>query len=55
MLSREDVVLTDGHPSMSGNDNDLFEQAENIYGVFDNSRFAGQSYPTDGFGIFDGL
>ena len=44
MLSREDVVLTDGHPSMSGNDNDLFEQAENIYGVFDNSRFAGQSY-----------
>ena len=44
MLSREDVVLTDGHPSLSGNDNNLFDQEENIYGVFDNSRFAGQSY-----------
>lgn len=44
MLSREDVVLTDGHPSFSANDNDMLEQAENIYGVFDNSRFAGQSY-----------
>lgn len=44
MLTREDVVLTDGHPSMTGNDNEMFEQAENIYGVFDNSRFAGQSY-----------
>lgn len=44
MLSREDVVLTDGHPSMTGNDNEMFDQAENIYGVFDNSRFAGQSY-----------
>ncbi|WP_455586264.1 DUF4249 domain-containing protein [Bacteroides sp.] len=44
MLSREDVVLTDGHPTLSGNDSDLFEQAENIYGVFDDSRFSGQSY-----------
>lgn len=44
MLAREDMVLTDGHPTLSGNDNDLFEQAENIYGVFDDNRFAGQSY-----------
>lgn len=44
MLTREDVVLTDGHPSFSANDNEISEQAENIYGVFDNSRFAGQSY-----------
>lgn len=44
MYSREDVVLTDGHPSLSDNDNELSEQTDNIYGVFDNSRFAGQSY-----------
>lgn len=44
MLAREDMVLTDGRPSLSGNDNDMFEQPENIYGVFDDSRFSGQSY-----------
>lgn len=45
MISREDIVLTDGHPSMSEDDNNgLYEYADNIYGVFDDSRFAGQSY-----------
>lgn len=44
MLSREDMVLTDGNPSMSDNDSNMFEQPQNIYGVFDDSRFSGQSY-----------
>lgn len=45
MLPREDVVLTDGHPTTSEDDeNGMFEQAQNTYGVFDDSRFSGQSY-----------
>lgn len=45
MISREDVVLTDGHPTTSeDNENGMFEQAQNTYGVFDDSRFSGQSY-----------
>ncbi len=44
MAVREDMVLTDGHPSISDNDNDMFEQANNIYGVFDDNRIYDQTY-----------
>lgn len=44
-IGREDIVLTDGHPS-TGDDEDsgLFDAAQNIYGVFDDSRFQNSSY-----------
>lgn len=44
MISREDVVLTDGHPSTSDEDTGLFEKEDNIYGIFDDSRFRDDSY-----------
>lgn len=44
MVSREDVVLTDGHPSTSDEDTGLFEKEDNIYGVFDDNRFRDSSY-----------
>lgn len=44
MVSREDVVLTDGHPSTSDENTGLFEKENNIYGIFDDSRFRDGSY-----------
>lgn len=44
IITREDMVLTDGHPSMSDNDNSMFDQPLNIYGIFDDSRISGQTY-----------
>lgn len=44
MVSREDVVLTDGRPSTSGEDSGLFEKEDNIYGIFDDNRFRDGSY-----------
>ena len=44
MISREDVVLTDGRPSTSAEDTGLFEKEDNIYGIFDDSRFRDTSY-----------
>ena len=39
-ISREDVVLTDGQPTNSDDeDNGMFDAVKNIYGVFDDSRF----------------
>lgn len=44
-ISREDIVLTDGQPSTKDDeDNGLFDNAKNIYGVFDDSRFKNTSY-----------
>lgn len=44
-IDREDIVLTDGHPS-SGDDenNSMFDTPQNIYGIFDDSRFRNTSY-----------
>lgn len=44
MISREDVVLTDGRPSTSNEDIALFEKEDNIHGVFDDIRFRDGSY-----------
>lgn len=41
LIVDEDVVLTDGQPSVDENDNDLFVPVYNEYGVFDNSRING--------------
>lgn len=44
-IDREDVVLTDGHPTTEEDeDNGLFDTVKNIYGVFDDSRFRNTSY-----------
>lgn len=44
-ISREDVVLTDGQPTNSDDeDNGMFDTVKNIYGVFDDSRFKNTSY-----------
>lgn len=44
-IGREDVVLTDGQPSTGDDeDNGLFDTPQNIYGVFDDSRFKNSSY-----------
>ena len=44
-ISREDVVLTDGQPTNSDDeDNGMFDTVKNIYGVFDDSRFKDTSY-----------
>ena len=44
-ISREDVVLTDGQPTTSDDeDNGMFDTVKNIYGVFDDSRFKNTSY-----------
>lgn len=44
-ISREDVVLTDGHPVTDDDEtNGMFDTAENIYGIFDDSRFKNQTY-----------
>lgn len=51
MISREDMVLTDGNPSIGDNGNGLSEQADNIHGVFDNNRFKGQSYTMTVYGM----
>lgn len=45
MICREDVVLTDGNPSSSDDeDNGLFESVTNLYGVCDDTRFKNSSY-----------
>ncbi|WP_071147206.1 DUF4249 domain-containing protein [Bacteroides ihuae] len=45
MVTREDVVLTDGHPMTSDDeDNSLFEETRNIYNVFDDGRFTNKEY-----------
>lgn len=44
MISREDVVLTDGRPSTSDEDNSLFKKEDNIHGIFDDNRFRDGSY-----------
>ncbi len=45
MITREDVVLTDGHPTTSDDeDNGLFEEAQNIYSIFDDGRFTNKEY-----------
>lgn len=42
LIIKEDVVLTDGHPSIENDDdNGLLQPVRNIYGVFDNSRIDG--------------
>ncbi len=44
-IDREDVVLTDGHPTTQDDeDNGMFDTVKNIYGVFDDSRFRNTSY-----------
>ncbi|MBD3592187.1 DUF4249 domain-containing protein [Bacteroides sp. GM023] len=44
-ISREDVVLTDGQPTTSDDeDNGMFDTVKNIYGVFDDTRFKDTSY-----------
>lgn len=41
----DDIVLTDGRPSTKDdNDNGIFDNIENTYGVFDDSRFKNSSY-----------
>lgn len=42
-ISREDIVLTDGQPSFS-EDTDLLSPVKNVYGVFDDYRFANKDY-----------
>lgn len=44
MVSREDVVLTDGHPSTLDEDGSLFEKEDNIHGIFDDNRFRDGNY-----------
>jgi hypothetical protein len=41
LIVNEDVVLTDGRPSMEDDDNGLLTPVRNNYGVFDNSRING--------------
>lgn len=44
-ISREDVVLTDGQPTTSDDEeNGMFDTVNNIYGVFDDTRFKDASY-----------
>ena len=44
-IFREDVVLTDGHPqSDAEEENGMFDNASNVYGVFDDSRFESSPY-----------
>ena len=43
--AHDDIVLTDGHPSTGDDDdNGIFDNIENKYGVFDGSRFKNSSY-----------
>lgn len=44
MNSNEDIVLTDGRPGNSNSDGEIFEQTDNIYGVFDDTRFTNSEY-----------
>lgn len=45
IMNQEDVVLTDGQPTTNADaDNGLFDVVENIYNVFDDSRFTNTSY-----------
>lgn len=41
LIVDEDLVLTDGQPSVSDNNNDIYTPVYNEYGVFDNSRING--------------
>ncbi len=41
LIVDEDIVLTDGQPSVNDDDNDVFNPIYNEYGVFDNSRING--------------
>ena len=48
-ISREDIVLTDGQPTNSDDeDNGMFDTVKNIYGVFDDSRFQKYILHNDG-------
>ena len=40
--NNEDVILTDGNPSIGNDDNDVFDKVINYYNVFDDNRFSGQ-------------
>lgn len=46
IVNKEDVVLTDGNPGYADDNDfsDLFGQAQNIYSVFDDSRFKNSEY-----------
>lgn len=45
IVSREDVVLTDGAPTSNDEEsNGLFDKARNIYAVFDDARFRDNAY-----------
>lgn len=41
LITNEDVVLTDGQPSVNDKGDDIFTSIDNEYGVFDNSRING--------------
>jgi len=41
LFINEDIVLTDGRPSMENDDNDILPPVENLWGIFDNSRIHG--------------
>lgn len=41
LVTNEDVVLTDGKPSVNDKDDDIFASINNEYGVFDNARING--------------
>jgi len=41
LFINEDIVLTDGRPSMENDDNDILPPVENLWGIFDNSRING--------------
>lgn len=44
-ISREDIVLTDGQPTNSDDeDNGMFDTVQNIYGIFNDSRFKDTAY-----------
>ncbi len=44
-INREDIVLTDGQPTTNADaDNGFFDVVENIYNVFDDSRFTNTAY-----------
>lgn len=45
IIDREDIVLTDGHPTTSEDeDNGMFDPVKNVYSVFDDSRFKDSPY-----------
>lgn len=51
LFINEDIVLTDGRPSMENDDNDILPPVENLWGIFDNSRINGTYTMTTGVQI----